>query len=425
MLKKLTNNSFINNVGFIFFTTIGEKFFGLLRELLIAYYFGASVEYAQYLFLSIVIDLMMVAGGENVMQVNLVPRFTRIIKNYGYLNKTQIKITAFKVGGYLALLSLVVINAKVGITAVFTSQNIVLSILLSLTLGSYFFNSIGLITQIADGNYKNYAKASIVFSFFSALLIIPFAYFFGIVGLALSRLVSISLQYFWLWKLNDSDSAVRAPLSEENIFAHDFSPSTILTSNVYVLILMVCKLLYATNSNVGITHYGYATFIMGIIITTIVKSLSTVLLRKLALQFDGETIKRIIVFLVIICAIYCAGIYYFGQYFIKLLFMRGKFTAQDVSYTYQITNLLSLATFFQACLIIFNQPIMASTTSIKQHYSLVSSILFVAISVVFWCLAKFSTLSIVSLIVAYTYISSIVLLISSFYYLRQLAKNNS
>ncbi len=423
MFKKFTNNEFIKNTSIIFSTTIGEKVFGIFRELLIAYFLGASEQYAQYLFLSIVIDILMVLGGENVMQVNLVPRFTRLIKENGSLNSIKIKQQAIKIALYLILFSAIIIGFKIGYNHTFVPSMISLNLILSLTLGVYFFNSTGLILQIANGQFQNYAKASIAFSMFSALLIIPFVYYFGVIGLALSRLFSIAIQYIWIWK-NEALERL-SPDNNEQLFWSDFNFYSIVTSNVYVLIIMTSRFFYTINNDTSITHYTYAVFFMGLVITTIVKSLSTVLLRNAAVEFNKALVKKTLLAVALVNAIYIVITYLYGFDIVKLVFLRGKFSLEDAIITSNLIVNLSPFVLLISILMILNQTIMAHSGDVKQNYMKISTVIFLVLVLLFIILVNYTNISAAHSVLYFSYTLAILLGLLSFYNVTKLDKKNN
>ena len=66
----------------LFFSNILQKIFGLIREPIIAYFFGSSILYAHYLLLRTGSDFFAQFTAGNALKANLLPKFTKIYNEY-------------------------------------------------------------------------------------------------------------------------------------------------------------------------------------------------------------------------------------------------------------------------------------------------------------------------------------------------------
>ena len=183
-------NQNIRSVTVLLASNAADKFFGFFRELVVAYIFGSSILYAGYLYLAVFVDAFMAFTGDSALQANLVPRFAKIFSKNPDISLHKTKKYALRFALIFSLLNFILL-----IFYIFLKSTVpfwlILSFILSITVGAFIFNSIGMMLLQAKGHFSSYAKGALLNSSLAAILIYPFSFFFGIIGLALSRFVSI------------------------------------------------------------------------------------------------------------------------------------------------------------------------------------------------------------------------------------------
>jgi peptidoglycan biosynthesis protein MviN/MurJ (putative lipid II flippase) len=79
MLKEslLSKKSFID-FTYMFLSNVIKKVFGFFREMILAFFFGSSLVYANYLLLKTVAEFFSQLTLGNALQANLLPKFTKL-----------------------------------------------------------------------------------------------------------------------------------------------------------------------------------------------------------------------------------------------------------------------------------------------------------------------------------------------------------
>jgi len=74
----------------LFFSNILQKIFGLVREPVIAYFFGSSLLYANYVLLRTAADFLSQFTVGNALKANLLPKFTRIYNAHKFVSLRKV-----------------------------------------------------------------------------------------------------------------------------------------------------------------------------------------------------------------------------------------------------------------------------------------------------------------------------------------------
>jgi len=74
----------------LFFANIFQKFLGLVRELVIAFFLGSSILYANFLLLRVVADFFSQITAGNALKANLLPKFTKLYDQYSDISLNQV-----------------------------------------------------------------------------------------------------------------------------------------------------------------------------------------------------------------------------------------------------------------------------------------------------------------------------------------------
>ena len=87
-LRKAFKSNSVKDFSSLFFSNILQKIFGLVREPIIAFFFGSSLLYANYLLLRTIADFFSQFTVGNALKANLLPKFTKVFEKY---NKVSFK----------------------------------------------------------------------------------------------------------------------------------------------------------------------------------------------------------------------------------------------------------------------------------------------------------------------------------------------
>ena len=74
--KSTLSKKSIIDFSYMFTSNLFKKIFGFLREMILAYFFGSSIVYANFLLLRTVTDFFSQFTFGNALQANLLPKFT-------------------------------------------------------------------------------------------------------------------------------------------------------------------------------------------------------------------------------------------------------------------------------------------------------------------------------------------------------------
>ena len=79
-LKHFLTSKSSKDFGYLFFANLFQKILGLIRELIVAFFLGSSIMYANFLLLRVIADFFSQLTAGNALKANLLPKFTKIYK---------------------------------------------------------------------------------------------------------------------------------------------------------------------------------------------------------------------------------------------------------------------------------------------------------------------------------------------------------
>ena len=85
-LKYFPPQSFFD-FTYLFSSNIFKKILGFLRELILAFVFGSSIIYANYILLKTITDFLSQFTFGNALQANLLPKFTRLYEKHKIIHR--------------------------------------------------------------------------------------------------------------------------------------------------------------------------------------------------------------------------------------------------------------------------------------------------------------------------------------------------
>ena len=195
ILSLKTTTDFI----YMFSSNILKKIFGFLREIILAFFFGSDIMYANYLLLKTITDFFSQFTLGSALQANIMPKFTKL-----YANESSVDISNVFVFSKYFSFKLFLFSQFIQIPLIMYIQPdrieiyIVLSFLLGIVMSVNFFNSIFLTILQAKGSFKKHSIATTLNISLSTLLLYPLTLLFGIIGVVLSRLsgaITLALVY--------------------------------------------------------------------------------------------------------------------------------------------------------------------------------------------------------------------------------------
>lgn len=419
--RKALKSDSVKDFSSLFFSNILQKIFGLVREPVIAFFFGSSLLYANYLLLRTIADFFSQFTVGNALKANLLPKFTKVFEKYKDVSFKKILFFSKKTMILLFFLSQIIQFVIIWyLDSDYTALLVLVSILLSISICFNFLNTIYLTIMQAEAKFYSYSLATTFNSFLVAVFIYPLTLFFNIFGLVLSRLIGIlSLTIAYIIPMNKRKEGYEIPISRR-----DLNIPTLILGNFANIIIISSRLVSGSDGGISITYYTYSVFILNALLTAIIGNISTLLLRKVSIRKNSIFMfySLLISFIVGMCLVFCLEFY--GFELIKLIYMRGEFNLEDVQNTTLFIQDLSYAfvlifistTLFQP---FFSLPI-DSSRKVRRNISIIF-ILTIVFAFIYSIFMHYSVIT-ESLIMIYS--TTIVTLILSIFSYNYYLKNN-
>jgi len=315
---------------YMFFSNILKKVFGFVREIIIAYFFGSSIPYANYLLLKTVSDFFSQLTLGNALQANLMPKFTRLYNISGSVDMKEVYYFSKSFSWKLFLMSqLIQLTMIWYINPVNKGLYIVLSILLGLVMSANFFNSIFLTALQAKGDFKKHSVATTVNLFVSTIVLYPFVLLFGIIGVVIARFVGVlTLTIKYIKPLIAESGAVKGSLSFS-----DFNLSLMLLGNFANIIMLLSRFVAGSDGSNNITFYTYAVVLLNALFTAVIMNVNTIVLKIISVKKNFKVILLSALIAVFMGGILVVVFNMFSVEIISFIFERGAFTVNDTQET--------------------------------------------------------------------------------------------
>jgi putative peptidoglycan lipid II flippase len=390
-LKNFFGSQLLKDFSNLFFANIFQKVLGLIRELVIAFFLGSSILYANFLLLRIVADFFSQITAGNALKANLLPKFTKLYEKNKEVSLKEVFRFSQQSSVYLFIISQVIQTAVIFYLNLESSLLFFgVSLVLSFSICFNFINTIFLTVFQARGLFLRYSYASVTNSLVFTLLVYPLISFVSVIGLALSRLAAILSVYF---------SFVR-PLKKENtgfevrLNHSDFNFPTLILGNFANIIIISSRFVAGTDGSNSITFFMYAVVLLNALMTAVIGNVSTILLRKIAIKKNTKLMIYSLLTSVFVGLLMVVGLYFYSAEVVKFVYLRGAFNIADVQQTSAYLYELSFAFLLLFVSTILFQPYL--TLSIEQTRKerlgmVVLFLLSIAFSVIFAQINSFTS----------------------------------
>lgn len=418
--KALKSNS-VKDFLSLFFSNILQKVFGLVREPVVAFFFGSNLLYANYLLLRTIADLFSQFTVGNALKANLLPKFTKVFQKYKKVYFSNVLSFSKRTMIWLFVLSQIIQFVIIWyLNSDYTFELLIISFMLSVSICFNFLNTIYLTIMQAQAKFFSYSVATTLNSFLVAVFIYPLTMLYSVFGLVLSRLIGIlTLTISYVIPMNKKKEGYNVMISKK-----DLNIPTLILGNFANIIIISSRLISGSDGGISITYYTYAVFILNALLTAIIGNISTLLLRKFSIKKNSRFMLYSLLtsIFVGIGLVFCLE--FFGFELIKFIYMRGEFNYEDVKQTTYFIQDLSYAfilifistTLFQP---FFSLPI-DSSKKIRRNISM----FFIFTIILGFIFSFFMQDSVVTESLLMIYFSSIVTLILSifsyYYYLKNI-----
>ena len=324
-IKSIFSLKITTDFIYMFSSNILKKFFGFLREIILAFFFGSSLLYANYLFLKTATDFFSQFTLGSALQANIMPKFTKL-----YSNETSVDISnVFNFSKYFSL-KLFVFSLFVQVPLIFyinpesIALYFVLSVLLGIILSVNFFNSIFLTILQAKGNFKKHSVATSLNISLSTLLLYPFTLFFGIIGVVFSRLSgAIILAMVYIRPLLAVNGDVKANLS-----VNDLNFSILILGNFANIIMFSSRFISGADGSNNIAFYTYAIIFLNIFLTAVIMNINTLVLKIISVRRDYKIILISTLISTLVGGLFIFLISLYSFEIVSFVFERGAFSTE-------------------------------------------------------------------------------------------------
>lgn len=334
-IKSILSLKITTDFIYMFSSNILKKLFGFLREIILAFFFGSSLLYANYLFLKTATDFFSQFTLGSALQANIMPKFTKL-----YSNETSVDISnVFNFSKYFSL-KLFVFSLFIQIPLIFyinpesIALYFVLSVLLGIVLSVNFFNSIFLTILQAKGNFKKHSVATSLNISLSTLLLYPFTLFFGIIGVVFSRLSgAITLAILYIRPLLSVKADVKANLS-----VNDLNFSILILGNFANIIMFSSRFISGADGSNNIAFYTYAIIFLNVFLTAVIMNINTLVLKIISVKRDYKIILISTLISTLVGGLFIFLISLFSFEIVSFVFERGAFSSDDTLLTSTYIN---------------------------------------------------------------------------------------
>ncbi len=412
IFSKKTLIQSIKDFSSLFFSNVLQKIFGLIREPVLAFVFGTSNLFANYLMIKTVSDFISQFTVGNSLRANLLPKFTKFYDDNQQVSLKNLNSFVKKFNIYIfiftqILQSLVIFYFDFENKLVF----FLVSLFLSFVICFNFYNTVFLTILQAKGNFLKYAKASVLNAFVSVCFLYPLTLFFSVIGIVISRFLGIiTLTFSYVLPMSKENRG-----SNLNLSYSDFNIYLLILNNVVPLTIITTKFFSGIDGSNTITYFTYAVFILNAIFTAIITNLNTLILKYNSIVKNNIRTYFSIFLVIFLGVSFYSFVNFYGDYIIEIIFMRGAFKISDVLITSSLLQKITIPFLLIFIASILFQSFFSQNLDKHKSKIKVMSILFISFLTISYLFISFFNEDHLTSVIYFTYIISIFLIIMSLY----------
>ena len=325
-IKSIFSLKSVTDFIYMFLSNIVKKGLGFLREIILAFFFGSSIMYANYLLLKTVADFFSQFTFGNALQVNLMPKFAKIFAQSPSVDLSKVYMFSKRSVLWMFIFSQLF---QLPLIWYISPEHPLLFICLSLVLGAVvsmnFFNSIFLTILQAKGEFKKYSYATLINIFVSTVLIYPLSLLLNIFGVVLSRFIGVlSLSLTYIKPLLLKNGEVKPTISVK-----DFNLSLIFLGNLANIIILIARFIAGIDGGKEITFFTYSVVLINAVFTAIVVNVNTLILRIISVSKNIKVILLSLLISLFVGSILFVIIKNYSYQIVQFVFERGLFNSSD------------------------------------------------------------------------------------------------
>ena len=421
-LKSVLVSQSAKDFSSLFVSNIFQKALGLIRELIIAFFLGSSILYANFLLLRVVADLFSQMTAGNALKANLLPKFTKLYKKYETTSLVQVSSFSKRMSIYLFIISQVIQAAVIFYLNLEDSLLFFgLSFILSLSISFNFFNTVFLTIIQARGLFLRYSYASVTNSMVFTIIVYPLVSFVSVIGLAISRLIGIlSLNFIFVRPMQNENTGVEIKLERS-----DFSLPTLLLGNFANIIIIFSRFVSGSDGSNSIAYFMYAVVILNVLLTSVIGNISTILLRKISIKKNIKLMIYSLLISLLVGLFMVVGLHFYSYDIIKAIYLRGAFNLYDVQQTSGYLYELSFSFLLLFMATILFQPFLSLPIAETKEIRLKLVVVFMMVLLLSCCIVFFPDFSAIEKSLVVMYFSSFIsLVLAAYSYIKYLRHEN-
>lgn len=376
----LIKKSFIDFL-YMFFSNLFKKVFGFLREMILAFFFGSSIIYSNYLFLKTIADFFSQFTFGNSLQANLMPKFTKFFSSNSDVDLNHVFLFARDISLKLFVLSQCI---QIPLIWCMDIENklvfIIVSLILGLLISLNFINSIFLTIFQSKGDFKKHSVATALNILLSTLFLYPLLLVFNLLGVVISRLIGVlTLLFKYIKPLLSTKSDNRL-----DIGLRDFNLNVLILGNFANLVILIGRFVAGIDGSNEIAFFVYSVIILNTFLTAVIMNINTLVLKIISIR---EGLKLTIIstgisFIIGLAVVFVVD--FFGSDIISFIYERGEFNKSDTIRTTFFLKKLSWSFLFIFMATSLFQPFFTLDTDIlRKNAQFLVRYLFVSILGVF------------------------------------------
>jgi len=332
-------NKSLINFGWLFISSIAIKGLGVLRESIIAYVIGNTIEFATFNTLRSIVDFFLAfVIGVPVMESILVPKYAGAYLKNNTINFQPIWNQTLLFSKYLFVSSVALLFFVSYLkTDVYDLDLAIWVLLFSSYLAINLSNSVLFSLQKTIGNFQKYSTQSFLNAVFTLVIIFLLIGQLGLKSILVASILGILFSNFLLKRGLNFQKTEKSD-SDHIIKLKDINFHRLISVNHAIFIGFTGRLLISFENDYQINYYQYSFIIISSFMLIIVSNIASVILYKSSVS-DPSSLKKAILLTLLIALLANTVLYFFGNYIISILYERGQFTEQD---TYNVFDFLKI-----------------------------------------------------------------------------------
>ncbi|SEI52096.1 Peptidoglycan biosynthesis protein MviN/MurJ, putative lipid II flippase [Dyadobacter koreensis] len=353
-------NKSIINFGWLFISSIAIKGLGVLRESIIAYMIGNTIEFATFNTLRSIVDFFLAfVIGVPVMESILVPKYAGLYLQNKTINFQPIWNQTLLFSKYLFLLSVILLFFVSYLkTDIYDLDLVIWVLLFSSYLAINLSNSVLFSLQKTIGNFQKYSTQSFLNAVFTLIIIFLSIGQLGLKSILVASIFGILFSNFLLKRgLNSNFNKTEKSRVEHLIKLKDINFHRLISVNHAIFIGFTGRLLISFENDYQINYYQYSFIIISSFMLMIVSNIASIILYRSSVS-DSSSLKKTILLTFLIAVLANTALYFFGNYIISILYERGQFNDRDTQSVFEFLKIFLIPYTFFSITQVMIQPFL-------------------------------------------------------------------